>query len=77
MPNFAVGYHWDEPAILAKQGVLNRNHERHHVAFKSDIVPDRFELFLLDDGQSKVEHKEETRKNNPSTLLPALTQLNL
>lgn len=27
-------------------------------------APDRFELFILDDGQSKVEEKEETRVPN-------------
>jgi hypothetical protein len=38
---------------------------------------DRFELFLLDDGQSKVEHKEETRKLRPRPLcLLILTQQN-
>lgn len=39
--------------------------ENAHKAESSDNVPDRFELFLLDDGQSKVEHKEETRKSLP------------
>ena len=32
------------------------------VAHKADNVPDRFELFLLDEGQEKVEEKAETRK---------------
>lgn len=32
------------------------------VKFNSDDVPPRFELFLLDDGQQKVEYKEETRE---------------
>ena len=30
--------------------------------FNADDESDRFELFLLDDGQQKVEYKEETRK---------------
>ncbi|KAF2994801.1 DNA-directed RNA polymerase II core subunit [Curvularia kusanoi] len=34
------------------------------IIHKADDVPDRFELFLLDDGQQKVEHKEETRVPN-------------
>lgn len=32
------------------------------VKFSPDDIPNRFELFLLDDGQQKVEYKEETRK---------------
>ncbi|KNG49042.1 rbp11-like subunits of rna polymerase [Stemphylium lycopersici] len=34
------------------------------VAYKADEVPDRFELFLLDEGQEKVEEKAETRVPN-------------
>ncbi|OAL53360.1 RBP11-like subunits of RNA polymerase [Pyrenochaeta sp. DS3sAY3a] len=34
------------------------------VAFKTNGVRDRFELFLLDEGQKKVEWKEETRVPN-------------
>ncbi|KAF9692640.1 hypothetical protein EKO04_009707 [Ascochyta lentis] len=34
------------------------------VIFSSDDVPPRFELFLLDEGQQKVEYKEETRVPN-------------
>ena len=32
-----------------------------HIEFKPDAIPNRFELFLLDDGEKKVETKEETR----------------
>jgi hypothetical protein len=66
MPNWADGYHWDDPATAP--GLLGSRLHRTETAHKvesSDNVPDRFELFLLDDGQSKVEHKEETRKLAP------------
>lgn len=56
MANFARGYHHSDPA--AQRSAL----ELHHIVkFTSDDVPDRFELFLLDDGQQKIEYKEETR----------------
>lgn len=66
MPNWADGYHWAEPATAPGllRSKLHRT-ENAHKAESSDNVPDRFELFLLDDGQSKVEHKEETRKSLP------------
>ena len=64
MPNWATGYHWADPATVA--GLRARMHtENAHKDGSSDNVPDRFELFLLDDGQSKVEHKEETRECSP------------
>ncbi|KAF2645683.1 RBP11-like subunits of RNA polymerase [Massarina eburnea CBS 473.64] len=36
------------------------------IKFKPDEVPDRFELFLLEEGESKVESKEETQVPNTS-----------
>jgi DNA-directed RNA polymerase II subunit RPB11 len=44
-------------------GLRDGQRNNHHVSHKADGPANRFELFLLDDGQSKVEHKEETRKH--------------
>lgn len=53
------------------------SHERHtrnqHKADDND--PDRFELFILDEGQKKVETQEETRKFLPFPPHPKLTYL--
>jgi hypothetical protein len=46
-----------------------RDNTKYHrfVSHKADYdAENRFELFLLDDGQSKVEYKEETRKSPPA-----------
>ena len=65
MPHWAAGYHWEDPSTAAAglRSKLHRSDAAHQT--ESDNIPDRFELFLLDDGQSKVEHKEETRKPLP------------
>jgi DNA-directed RNA polymerase II subunit RPB11 len=45
-------------------GGLLREAKKHnrYVSHKADAIEPRFELFLLDEGQQKVETKEETRK---------------
>jgi hypothetical protein len=43
-------------------GLRDNQRDNKHVSHKADGPENRFELFLLDDGQSKVEYKEETRK---------------
>lgn len=50
----------------------NRKGNR-HMEHKPDYDNDhRFELFLLDDGQKKVEWKDETRMYHPTHTLPQL-----
>jgi DNA-directed RNA polymerase II subunit RPB11 len=44
-------------------GLRDGQRNNHYVSHKADGPENRFELFLLDDGQSKVEYKEETRKH--------------
>jgi hypothetical protein len=47
--------------------IPNHSHQQRHlryVKFKPDCATqNRFELFLLDEGQKKVEWKDETRKS--------------
>jgi hypothetical protein len=49
-------------------GLRDNQKDNRFVGHKADYdADDRFELFLLDDGQSKVEYKEETREYSPSS----------
>ena len=57
--NLEAGWRDDDPLSWN----INRD-KTNKVKFSSDHIPDRFELFLLDDGQQKVEYKEETRKSS-------------
>jgi DNA-directed RNA polymerase II subunit RPB11 len=50
----------------ANCGLRDSTKDFRYVAFKSDLDPDRFELFLLEDDQKKVEEKAETRTYHPS-----------
>ncbi|KAH8731358.1 DNA-directed RNA polymerase [Phaeosphaeriaceae sp. PMI808] len=46
-------------------GLRDSQKNHRHVSHKADHdADDRFELFLLDDGQNKVDYKEETRVPN-------------
>ncbi|KAH7077176.1 DNA-directed RNA polymerase [Paraphoma chrysanthemicola] len=46
-------------------GLRDNNRDNRHVSHKADYDnQNRFELFILDDGERKVEHKEETRVPN-------------
>lgn len=53
---------------------LQRDHRKGncYISHKADWDDEtRFELFLLDEGQQKVEYKEETRKPHlPQSLVP-------
>ncbi|KAF2034698.1 RBP11-like subunits of RNA polymerase [Setomelanomma holmii] len=52
-------------------GLRDNQKDNRHVSHKADYdAENRFELFLLDDGQSKVEWKEETRKSSLYEHLP-------
>ncbi|KAF1358061.1 RBP11-like subunits of RNA polymerase [Lizonia empirigonia] len=53
-----AGWRDDESLFFANR------HKISVVKFSPDDIPNRFELFLLDDGQQKVEYKEETRVPN-------------
>ncbi|KAJ4987788.1 DNA-directed RNA polymerase ii subunit rpb11 [Stagonosporopsis vannaccii] len=55
----AAGHHKDDPAAQLGDFITY-----HAVRFISDNPSNRFELFLLDDGQQKIEYKEETRVPN-------------
>lgn len=58
-------------AQLPNCGLRDNQKDNRHVSHKADHDwEDRFELFLLDDGQSKVEYKEETRKSYPAHSTP-------
>ena len=51
-------------------GLRDNQRNNGRVAYKADQDHDfRFELFLLDEGQKKVEWKEETRKPTQNTPL--------
>ena len=54
-------------------GLRDHSRDNRYVSHKADHDYDRFELFLLDDGQSKVEYKEETRKSCPLAAAPPNT----
>jgi hypothetical protein len=51
----------DDPNCLLRDNRKGNNFIKH----KPDGEENRFELFLLDDGQKKVEWKDETRKFSP------------
>jgi DNA-directed RNA polymerase II subunit RPB11 len=62
--------HYVEPGL---QRELRQNQARNRpVSYKADYES-RFELFLLDEGQEKVEEKAETRKLALSFLHPLST----
>lgn len=46
---------------VAQRGFRRGQHHQ-HIQHNADDVSPRFELFLLDEGQQKIEVKEETRK---------------
>jgi hypothetical protein len=52
-------------------GLRDNQKDCRHVSHRADHDDEnRFELFLLDDGQSKIEYKEETRKYPTHPLTP-------
>ena len=53
-------------------GLRDNQKDHRYVSHKADHdYENRFELFLLDDGQQKVEYKEETRKLPSHIHLPS------
>lgn len=67
MPN-PIGRHVEDDPNCVQRDHRKGNHFMQH---KTDWdAEDRFELFLLDEGQQKVETKEETRKSHPHPALP-------
>ena len=67
MPN-KVGQLVEDDPNAKQRDYLKGNH---YIAHKPDFDGERrFELFLLDDGQKKVEWKDETRKSPCIPILP-------
>jgi hypothetical protein len=61
-------------AHIPNCGLRDNQKDARYVSHKADHDDEnRFELFLLDDGQSKVEYKEETRKYPAQLSPPART----
>jgi len=58
-------------------GLRDASKDNRFVSHKADHDADyRFELFLLDDGQQKIEYKEETRMSTHHPALSSETQTN-
>jgi DNA-directed RNA polymerase II subunit RPB11 len=58
-----VGRLIEDDPLAVQRDSRKRNHYQQHKADNDHEV--RFELFLLDDGQQKVEQKDETRTSYP------------
>jgi DNA-directed RNA polymerase II subunit RPB11 len=57
-------------------GLRDATKDNRFVSHKADHDAEcRFELFLLDDGQQKIEYKEETRKSTCHHNVPSNTRL--
>ena len=57
-----------EIAVAWHCGLRDSSKNNRHVSHKADHDDEcRFELFLLDEGQQKVEEKAETRKYNTTS----------
>jgi DNA-directed RNA polymerase II subunit RPB11 len=61
----------------ANCGLRDNTKDHRNVSFKADLDDDnRFELFLLDEDQKKVEEKAETRTYHPSPTYPKTPETN-
>jgi len=65
MPSPRHSLSFSAPSYLTSGGaseIMDRGNSEHK---QIDRGPDRFELFLLADGEKKIEHEIDTRKSLP------------